>query len=559
VRRFLMILVCIFLLTTVVLGAGQANSIQSAATVASDGSCQVTLIVAVHLDSGDEDLVFPLPASAENIKINNSRARVNRTEIAANVSLENITGGNAGDYTITITYTLPGVITIEEEAGHVLKIPLLWGFAYPVEQMEFTVTLPGNFETKPTFSSGYFNESIESSLSYTISGATISGVLSERLQDHETLSMRLLVPAELFDQSVTSVYQDTPYWIAAGVMAALALLYWILTMRALPPRRVHCSTPPEGLTAGELGCRLVQQGADLTLMVVTWAQMGYLLLTMDESGRVFLHKRMEMGNERSAFEVKYFRNLFRKKRIVDGTSYRYAQLCRKAAGEKPKVRGDLESASGNPVLLRVLCAGVGLAAGGALGGALVESFFWRVFLTIVMAAAGGVASWLIQAWGRCLHMRDKQPMLIAAGCIVLWLVLSLIAGQFGMMFFAVCIQLLCGVAAAYSGRRSALGKQTMSEILGLRRYLKTVNKDQLQRILKSNPDYYYELAPFALALGVDKVFAKRFEHMHQPNCTYLITGIETNRTAEEWYPLLREAVDSLNARAKRLKFEKFLH
>ena len=149
-------------------------------------------------------------------------------------------------------------------------------------------------------------------------------------------------------------------------------------------------------------------------------------------------------------------------------------------------------------------------------------------------------------------------MLIAAGCIVVWLVLSLIAGQFGMMLFAVSIQLLAGVASAYGGRRSELGKQTMSEILGLRRYLKTVSKDELQRILKSNPDYYYELAPYALALGVDKAFAKRFERLHQPNCTYLITGIETNRTAEEWYPLLREAVDSLNARQKKLKYEKFM-
>lgn len=557
-RRFLMILVCVILLTTVALGAGQANSIQSAATVASDGSCQVTLIASVHLDSGDEDLKFPLPASAENIKLNNSRAKVSRNENAANVSLENITGGNAGDYTMTFTYTLPSVVAIEEEAGHVMTMPILWGFEYPVEQMEFTVTLPGPFETKPTFSSGYFNESIESSLSYTISGTTISGVLSERLQDHETLSMRLLVPAELFNQSVTSVYKDTPYWIAAGILTVLAAIYWALTMRALPPRRLHCATPPEGVTAGEVGCRLVQQGADLTLMVLTWAQMGYLLLTMDESGRVFLHKRMEMGNERSAFEVHYFRNIFRKKRIVDGTSYRYAQLCRKAAAEKPKVRGDLESASGNPTLFRVLCAGVGLAAGGALGGAMVESFVWRIFLTIVLAIAGAVAAWLIQEWGKCLHMRDKQPMLIAAGCIVVWLVLSLIAGQFGMMLFAVSIQLLAGVASAYGGRRSELGKQTMSEILGLRRYLKTVSKDELQRILKSNPDYYYELAPYALALGVDKAFAKRFERLHQPNCTYLITGIETNRTAEEWYPLLREAVDSLNARQKKLKYEKFM-
>lgn len=183
---------------------------------------------------------------------------------------------------------------------------------------------------------------------------------------------------------------------------------------------------------------------------------------------------------------------------------------------------------------------------------------WRIFLSVVLGTAGAVASWLIQEWGKCLHLRDKQPVLIGVGCIVVWLVLSLVAGQVGMMAFAVSIQLVGGLAAAYGGRRSELGRQTMSEILGLRRYLKTVSKEELQRILKSNPDFYYEMAPYALALGVDKTFAKRFERLHQPNCAYLITGIETNRTAAEWYPLLQEAVDALNARQKRLKFEKFM-
>ena len=70
----------------------------------------------------------------------------------------------------------------------------------------------------------------------------------------------------------------------------------------MPLWRIRCTAAPAGLTAGELGSRLVHKGADLTMMVLSWAQLGYLLITMDESGRVFLHKRMEMGNERSAFD-----------------------------------------------------------------------------------------------------------------------------------------------------------------------------------------------------------------------------------------------------------------
>ena len=557
-RKFLIVLLCVAMLTTVALGADQASSIQSSASVESDGSCQVAMTVTIHLDNGNDDLTFPLPADAKSVRVNNSWARTSRRDNALEVDVSRFTGGSAGDFTLTFTYTLNGVVRTEGEIGQVLTLPLLCGFEYPVEQLSFTVTLPGSFDTTPTFSSGYYQESIESIISYTksVTSNAISGTIKQRLQDHETLTMRLLVPEELFLQSVTSVFKIGPYWAVAGILTGLALLYWLLTLRSGPLRRIRCAAPPEGVTAGELGSRLVHTGADLTMMVLTWAQLGYLVLTMDESGRVFLHQRMDMGNERSAFENHYFRNIFRKGRTMDGTSYRYAQLCRKAAKEVPNARADFQSSSGNPKLFWGLCVGVGVVAGGALGGAMVQNFLLRILLTILFAVLCGAASWVIHEGCKCFHLRNKLPLYCAAGCAGVWLILSLIVGQWQITLMGIAVQFLGGIANAYGGRRSELGRQTASEILGFRHYLKTVTKDELQRILKVNPDYYHEMAPYALALGVDKVFAKRFERLHQPNCTYLLTGMDTNRTAADWAPLLSDAADALNARAKRLRFEK---
>ena len=560
-RRFLLILLCCVLLTTAVLCADQATSIQSAATVDSDGSCQVTMIVTIHLDTGNEDLVFPLPAEAKNVRVNNSWASTSRKDNTLEVDVSKFTGGSAGDFTLTFTYTLSGVVRTEGELGQVLTLPLLCGFEYPVERLEFSVTMPGAFDTSPTFSSGYYQESIESVIAYSknATNTTISGTVNQRLQDHETLTMRLLAPEELFTQAVTSVFKVGPYWTAAGILTALALLYWLLTLRAMPLHRIRCAAPPEGVSAGELGSRLVHGGADLTMMVLTWAQLGYLVLTMDDSGRVFLHKRMDMGNERSAFENHYFRNLFRKRPTVDGTGYRYAQLYRKAAAEVPNARGDFLASSGNPKLLCWLCIAVGAVSAAALGGALTDSFVLRILLTVLFAVLGAAASWTIHRGCKCFHLRNKQPLYVALGCVGGWLVMSLIAGQWQITLLGICVQILGGLANAYGGRRSELGRQTASEILGFRHYLKTVTREELQRILKVNPDYYYEMAPYALALGVDKAFAKRFERLHQPNCNYLFTGIEMNRTAAEWCPLLREAVDALDARQTRLRFEKLTH
>ena len=559
-RRFLILLLCCAMLTTVVFCADQASYIQSTANVESDGSCQVTLVATIHLDNANGDLTFPLPADAKNVRLNNSWVRTSRRANALEVDISKYTKSSAGDFTLTFTYSLPGVVKTEGELGQVLTLPLLCGFAYPVERLDFSVGLPGAFATTPTFSSGYYQESIESVISYTknMTQNAVNGSVNQRLQDHETLTMRLLVPEELFLQSVTSVFSVGPYWIIAGALTALALLYWLLTLRAMPLRRSRCAAVPAGLTAGELGSRLVHKGADLTMMVLSWAQLGYLLITMDESGRVFLYKRMDMGNERSAFENHYFRALFKKRSVVDGAGLQYAQLCRRAAKEVPNARADFQSSSGNPKLFLGLCVAVGAVCGGAAGGAMAQSFAVRILLTILFAALGATASIVIHEGCKCFHLRNKTMLYAAAGSVALWVLVSILAGQWQIMLLGVGVQLLGGVANAYGGRRSELGKQTASEILGFRRYLATVTKEELQRILKVNPDYYHEMAPYALALGVDQVFATRFERLHQPNCTYLHTNAENNRTAADWNGLLRKVVDTLNDRQKRLRFEKLM-
>ena len=560
-RRFLLIVLCCMLLTTAVFCADQATAIQSAATVDADGGCQVTMIATIHLDKGDNDLTFPLPRDATNVRVNNSWATSSRTDTALEVDISRFTGSSAGDFTLSFTYALSGVVKTEGELGQVLTLPLLCGFAYPVEKLEFSVTLPGAFDTNPTFSSGYYQESIESVIAYTKNPTqnTVSGIVNQRMQDHETLTMRLLVPAELFNQAVTSVFHVGPYWTIAGILTGLALLYWVLTLRAMPLQRIRCSAPPEGVTAGELGSRLVHTGVDLTMMVLTWAQLGYLVVTVDDSGRVFLHKRMEMGNERSAFENHLFRNLFRKRPMVDGTGYHYARLCRKAASEVPGARGDFVASSGNPALLRWLCVAVGTVAAAAMGGAMTDSFAARVFLVLFFGTLGAVASLAIQTGCKCFHLRNKLPLYIALGCVALWVLISILSGQWAIMILGILVQILGGLSNAYGGRRSELGRQIASEILGFRHYLKTVTREELQRILRYNPDYYFEMAPYALALGVDEAFAKRFERLNQPNCNYLFTRGETGRTAAAWYPLFRDTADALNARQKRLRFEKLIH
>lgn len=556
-RRILTLALCLLLIAMPVLAASEATSLRSATAVSSTGECQVTLTVTVHLESADENLVFPLPASATSVSLNGKNVSTRRDGHVRTVNLSKYVG-STGDFPFTIHYTLPNTVTAGKDGSLLLTIPLLNGFAYPVAAMEFTVTLPGEITARPSFSSGYYQDSIESYLVFTADGATVSGVFNSKLEDHETLTMTLEVPPEQFPgiRVKESAFRITD--ILAAACAVLALAYWLLTLRCLPAWPIRRATPPEGITAGELGSRLTLAGVDLTLMVITWAQLGYILIQMDDNGRVRLYKRMEMGNERSGFENRCFKSLFGRRKMVDGSGYHYAKLCRKVAKTSRKNLGLFQGNSGNPTLFRVLAAGICLFCGISVAVSWASSPFLRVLLILLLGGFALFSGWIIQTACQYLHLHNRHVLRAGLLCCGIWLLLGLLSGQLTLALCGVVSQIAAGIAAAYGGRRSELGKQTSQNILGLRRYLKKVTPDELHRITQANPDYFYQMAPYALALGVDRSFAKHYGRSPLPECSYLITGHRSQMSALEWNQLLRDTVEALDERQRQLVWERLL-
>lgn len=558
-RRILALILCFFFFSTIAYAENAATGVQANATVAADGSCQVSISMTIRLESSVSGLTLPLGEDVSSVRLNGSLAGTTRSDGITSVKLNKLTKNVTGTIPINVTYTLNSVVTADEAGKQTITVPLLYGFAYPVEQMSFTVTMPNSFSTVPTFLSGYHEQDIESSIQSTVSGATVTGTVTEPLKDHETLLMTLTAPEGMFPPARAAGGSLVFDAVGMGICMGLALLYWLLTMSCWPRFPIRRSTAPDGVTAGTLGCYLVHGSADLTMMVLSWAQLGYLLIHVDENGRVLLHKKMEMGNERSAFENRTFKSLFVKGTMLDATGYRYARLCEKTAALSARQSWGTEKRSGNPRLLRILGCGVSLFAGIALGDSLTTSPAWRIILMILLGFLSALAGWYIQEGMYTLHLRGKLNLIISLSCCGLFLGLGAFALCFPYCLTAVITNLVIGLLSAYSARRTETGNRIRDEILGLRRYMRKVTKPELLRILRSNPDYYYELAPYALALDVDMQFAKRFGSVRQPNCTWLVNGMGSASTAMEFYPLLREAADAMNNLQKRPPWEKLLN
>ena len=563
--RVLVLILCICLLTTAVYAQTAASEINSVINVSADGRCQVTMTVRLHLSEPASSMSFPLPKNAQNVSANGSSVRTYTSAVDPNVILADLSGlnGVSGDYQIMFSYTLPDVIYTEQatettKARLMMEIPLLSGFEYPVNAMSFSVTMPGEVTGKPTFTSSYLQTGVESRISTVIGGQLINGSSLQGFQDREKLSLVMEVSEDMFPGKLLIERTSNPEVLPMSIFAGLALLYWLLFMRTWPVFRQDRTIPIEGITAGDLGCRLTAAGVDLTMMVFTWAQLGYLRIRVDRQGRVILEKRMDMGNERPEFELRTFRTLFAKTDLVDATGAKYAKFCRQVAQTIDGVKEMYTKRAGNSAIFRFLGCGISIFCGICFAMNFSKVKIVQTMLSILLGILGAVSAWGIQGGMYKVHVRGKIPVYVGSVFGAVWILLGILCGQWIMGLAVVAGQYLIGLLAAYGGRRSEMGMYNAGQILGLRHHLKKLDQKKLERLLENNPDYFFDMLPYAIALGVDTKFAKAFGNRPLPHCHYLLVSRNEKRTAAEWALMVRKIADRMDKRQRRLELEKWL-
>ncbi|MBQ9148413.1 MAG: DUF2207 domain-containing protein [Oscillospiraceae bacterium] len=557
-RRLIILLLCCLLLTGVVNAANSASNVQNVTTVYADGSCQVMLTVNIRLDSAVQDLTFPLPRGAKDVTLNGSPVRARPSSDNGNVSLVDLSylDGVLGDQSLTFRYSLSNVVEYveptEEELEDnedakgklMLNVPLLAGFEYPVNSMSFSITMPSTFETVPYFYSGYFQQSIESSLTYDVNGNVISGSVTEQMKDKETLTMSMEVTQEMFSGKVFITSDSTVHLTLMWICAILALVFWLLLMRSAPVYYHRRTEPIEGIHAGEVGSRLAMNGADLTMMVFQWAQLGYLRIQPDRQGHVWLLRRMDMGNERSAFEIRCFNMLFGNTHSVDGTGNRYAKLWLRIHESVPGIRDRRPIRKIFRVLVCLICAASGIGIATHLSSVMAI----RILLACLLAVVGFLVGWKIQNAVMKIQIRSGKGTLITGYlCLAVWLLLGVWADQVLPVSMALLAQIVGGFAAAFGSGRNKSWRLNACELLGLRYYLRHVKTEELKARVEQNPEYFFDMLPYAMAFGVEHSFAQRFGRMIMPQCGYVEHTRVTRRTAAEWAALLSRTADKLDA------------
>ena len=557
-RRILIFILCCALLSGTVFAAGRAEEVRNTTVVYTDGSADVVLAVTITLTQG-EALSFPLPRDAQDVRLDDKLVETTTSPENDGVVLVDLTRicTQAGRYELVFRYSLPALIRYngekgDENRGLILELPLLSGFEYPVDAMNFSVTFPEGVDVDPSFYSGYFLQSIESDLEYTIEHGIITGSVTAPMKDRETLMLTMGVDGEGFPELVILEEDDNAHLYFMAAIAGLALVFWLIFLPGLPVVAWRTKDVPAGIHAGEVASWLAMEGADLTMMVFHWAQLGYLRISPDRRERVWLHKRMEMGNERTAFEVKIFRQLFGRNQMVEGTGSRYAKLWHQVHGTMDRAGQITRGGLGARTMFRAIAVLASTFAGASMGQIMMEDGYGQLALMMGLAVAGTLMGWKIQSAAACLHLRRKDALPVGIVCAVLWLIAAAVCQRPIAGAASVVVQIAAGLFAAWGGRRTKVCWQTACRIQGLRRYLTGAKRYEIRDELERNPDYFFEMAPYALALGVEDAFAKRFGRTIMPQCGYMDAGRSEKRNAREWAYIMAQTARKLDDGAKRM-------
>jgi uncharacterized membrane protein len=103
-----------------------------------------------------------------------------------------------------------------------------------------------------------------------------------------------------------------------------------------------------------------------------------------------------------------------------------------------------------------------------------------------------------------LALGNIAPLLVPA------LLMATVVEQISF-FVALVTGLVVGFFAAYMPKRTPYGTKMLGKIGGFRNFLETAEKSRLETMVEENPQYFYDILPYAYALGVSKVWMKKFE------------------------------------------------
>jgi len=429
------------------------------------------------------------------------------------------------------------------------------GFDTTIKKMHYTITMPKPFDgSRISAYTGSYGAAYDG-LSFEVKDQVISGELRTPLNANESATIMVPLDANYF---VFPQPQDVLlYAIVASVAILLVsgLLFWCFGKDDDVIVTVEFQAP-EGLDSAAVGYivdSMVEQ-KDIISLIIDWADRGYLKIHDDGKGNLSLEKIKDMEKEDTkAYERTFFQAIFKQKDYVTEKDLKKDDVARGLTNAQSKVSQYFRAknrrvfTSSSLVLQFVMCLMVALPSFLCAFATLymryemMDMTFPSIFIgffgiaaavpwIVLMRKRYVMKRWLyFTLWGACF--------LLNAVIFAITVILMLVMGRSNAWIYALIyfvVQILQLFILMFMDKRTKQGNRWLGQILGLREFILSCEKDRLETLIEDDPSAFFHVLPYAYVLGVSDVWASKFEHLIVPQPQWYVNPYSTHPFTT-WY------------------------
>ncbi len=405
-----------------------------------------------------------------------------------------------------------------------------WGV--PIDNVTFEITMPKEFDaSKIGFSmgsegtSGYNPEDLQ----FSVEGNVIKGQVNRTMYPYEALTIRLELPNGYFVGARQNTGPVNTMVIASLVLLGIGLLLAAIFIRKKKPVQTVEFYPPEGMTSADVGYVIdgLVEDKDVVSLLIYWADKGYMEIHQPEKGKNMIFvKKMDLPEAANEYEKIMFGEMFAGK---DSTSIKQLQykFYDTLAAAKQMVRSKYQNGD-NLVFtkrsvslqnLMAFLASLPMAVMTYLN-AYTQTFdvlFAVIMSVLVLAIGSAFIALYIKSYETWLSAKrsTKVGRLIgwALGSALYYLIIvGLSLEVFGIYaFLPAAVALILTFVAPNFRCWTDKGAEWAGRIMGLKNFIQTVELEKLKMLVDENPQYFYNILPYAYVLGITDKWSKQFE------------------------------------------------
>lgn len=418
---------------------------------------------------------------------------------------------------------------------------------------DFEVLLPSENLSEKDFevsvSGGYYGSEVSVPFQIENDGENyrITGTLYN-VKPYQGVTVRILLPQDWY-MGARKIKDFRSFFRVADIagslfLVALAYFVWSLYGRDSIPIVSAKFEAPENyspLFVGYLADEAVND-TDITSMLFYWADKGYIKIAEPKKKHYEFTKLKDLPNDVPAVEREIFFGFFRgcdengTIRTEDLKYNEFYQVIARAKYLVPKYfRGEKRLTDPLSVFLSFVFAlvsaiplclsGLSLTATELMQEEAVTfcliSLFPVVFNAVLFIS-------LMKKW----YIRKSNTFAVVFRLILILfegMVFSVMSSSFNGFNPALsCLSFVCSIVISFLAvimvKRNEYGRKLYEEVLGFREFIDKVSMSELVTMINEDPMYYYHILCYAIVLGLETKWAKKFESVAvQPPVWY--TGI----------------------------------